>query len=443
MRLVFAALLLLCLLPLSAQADQEWLVASDLHVNPFDSRPDPSGYTVDTNWVLFENSLAEMRRTVPNPAVVVIAGDFLAHSFDAKVHQFAPGETVNGAAQSTMSRIVREFGRAFPHAQFLITLGNNDDPCGDYRTAPNSAYLQRVAQIWEPLVNRGGAAPDFARDFSHGGYYTVNLRGSHSRAVVLDDVFWSFLYRSCGSGAPPPRQLTWLNHTLTQTPGGTRNIVLMHIPPGADAAGTLIAHRFFIVPFLRPNDDSALTSAFAKHRASIAFAVVGHTHRSTFRLVGGVPVLVAPAISPIYKNNPAFLRLLVESSGTLRDYTQFADDLYGDGWFPQFDFAKTYGVSPFDAHSLQVAQQRIGANPDIRAVWIDSLMAGAPDTSEIRWAWRSYWCAQEFTAARYASCAGDQRRVVLLPLVLLAIAALVVAAFVWIVVRLASQRSRT
>ncbi len=145
MHFLFAAVLALT---------QQWLVVSDLHVNPFDRDPHPAYYERDTNWALFDAALARMRATAPDARVVVIDGDVLAHKFGSKVRQARPNQTTSAQALTTISRIERSFAAAFPHAQFLFAMGNNDDACGDYRSAPNTRYLAQVARIWEPLVNR-------------------------------------------------------------------------------------------------------------------------------------------------------------------------------------------------------------------------------------------------------------------------------------------------
>ncbi len=156
MHLLFAALLL-----------GHWLVASDLHVEPGAGGPEPADYGTDTNWTLFDSTVDAMRRADPHPQVIVLSGDFLAHHFPDNVP----------LALRTMARIAKTFDAAFPQAQFVIVPGNNDDPCGDYRATPGTRYFASLARIWEPLVNRNGAAPQFQRDFAEYGWYTARVPG--------------------------------------------------------------------------------------------------------------------------------------------------------------------------------------------------------------------------------------------------------------------------
>jgi len=142
----------------SAQARVDYLFTSDVHLNPMDdpkltdllaaapiaqwdgifasdARP-LANYLADTNASLFHLALAQMRATVPNPQVVLISGDFLAHKYREQ-WKAAASDNSNAAfdafVDKTIAYIAQEFNAAFPNAQFVITLGNNDSPCGRLR----------------------------------------------------------------------------------------------------------------------------------------------------------------------------------------------------------------------------------------------------------------------------------------------------------------------
>jgi hypothetical protein len=383
-----------------------------------------------------------MHRAAPGARVVIISGDFLAHKWGEKVAAADQKRRPSAAALQTMSRIEHTFAQAFPRAQFVIALGNNDDPCGDYRTAPGRAYLAQVARIWAPAVNRGGAAPQFVSSFGRAGYYTARLPVSGMRAIVLDDVYWSMFYRPCGRvrGNPPAEQLKWLNGTLQSAKRGERDVVIAHIPPGIDPTSTLVTHRFVVVPFLNGAMNAGFLSALSAHSHSVAFAIAGHMHRNGFRIAGGVPMLIAPSISPIYENNPAFLRLDVGSGGVLQDYRMFAYSEDSGEWAQAFDFGAAYGVHGVTAARLAALHSRIAVDDAMRDRWAHAAVAGADNWTQIDGAWRAYWCAETEFGGKYARCAGDQRRAVLFPAALLIFAVLVVLGIVALVLRLARQR---
>ena len=422
MHLLFAVLLL-----------HHWLLATDLHVEPGPGETTPSVYQTDTNWALLDSTVAQMRTADPDPGVVILAGDFLAHHFPRNV----------ALAERTMSRIARTFNKAFPHAQFIIVPGNNDDPCGDYRATPASPYFAYIAHLWAPLVNRNGAAPQFEKNFGQYGWYTARLPGG-IRAVALDSVYWSFAYRPCGNyhRDAAQRQLSWFARILGALPAKTRAIVVTHMPPGVDPHSTLLTHRLLIVPFWRADVSTSFARVLTKHSASIAFAVTGHMHRDDFRLLGGVPILVAPSVSPVYDNNPAFLRLDVAQDGTLQDYQPFFYNEWSGAWQREATFDQTFGVHAFTAATLASIHARLRDDPQLRARWAWMFTTASGYREIVSGTWRTYWCAQTELGSAFVDCAGLQRRIEVLPIAAGVAGALVLVLIALGVVRLGQARRR-
>lgn len=422
MHLLFAVLLL-----------HHWLLATDLHVEPGRGGAVPASYESDTNWALFDSTLAQMRRADPSAQVVVLSGDFLAHHFPRNVP----------LAERTMARIAQAFDAAFPHAQFIIVPGNNDDPCGDYRATPGSPYFKYLAHLWAPLVNRNGGAPNFERSFAQYGWYTARLPNGE-RAIALDTVYWSLVYRRCGNYHPdaPQRELSWFARTLDRLPASARAIVVMHIPPGVDGHSTLLTHRLLVVPFWRGDIAASFTKILARHSAAIPFALSGHMHRNDFRLLGNVPILLAPSVSPVYDNNPAFLRLDIDAEGGLQDYEPFIYDEFGGSWEREPGFDETFGANGFSVTAFTAVHERLRTDADARRAWARWFMAGAGYREISAGTWRTYWCAQTELAAGYVACAGLQRRVEVLPIAAGAAAVLVLAFAALLAVRLRRGRRR-
>jgi len=95
---------------------------------------------------------------------------------------------------------------------------------------------------------------------------------------------------------------------------------------------------------------------------------MGHVHKDEYKIIHGknisdlVPVIVAPAISPVYDNNPGF-RIMYFNEGkisdesktrkviTLRDYDQYYTDLResytnnATNWKREYRFSKAYDKS--------------------------------------------------------------------------------------------------
>jgi hypothetical protein len=356
-----------------AAAAMQWLVLNDIHLNPYDARPG-AVYGSDTNPALLNDAIREMRTVNPNPAVIVLGGDFLAHHFPALARARHDDPYRDGSA--TIRNIARSLNRAFPRAQFLVTLGNNDDPCGDYHSEVGGPYAREIARAFAPLVDRNGSAPDFERRFAEGGYYTARLPGG-VRAVVLNSVLWSFVYRgSCQQHASDPgaAEQRWFARALQGGP----SVVVMHVPPGFDAQSTTVARRIVAVPFLSGRNDAAFRKTLREHANDIGFILGAHTHRYDFRVPGDVPMLIASSLSPVYRNNPAFYALTVAGS-TLVDAVPYVDRLRDDGWIREPSFDATYGTKMLDAGQLRAASDRIAADTSLRATWV-----AAYDV----WSWR-------------------------------------------------------
>lgn len=402
-----------CRAPASAAeaAAQTWLVVSDVHLEPFDTRARPSLFGSDTNFALFRSAVAEMRRRVPDPAAVLLPGDFFAHDLVSRARSGASRDAETTAI-ATMRFVADSFARAYPRARFAVALGNNDAPCGDYRTAFGTRFAVAIARLWEPLVNRGGAAPDFVASFVRNGSYTARSPLPGTRLVVFDDVPLSSMYRgNCTGGARDGdgTAMAWLRAALAATPAGTRNVLVMHVPPGYDAFATEKTRGLFPWPFLEPSANAALIDTVTDGTNRVALVVTGHAHRFDFRLAGNVPVVVFGSLSPVYHNNPAFYALDLGAAGTPRDVRAFAFDEWTQSWQPARSFDDKWRTASLDAGALRALHRRLGRDPALRHAW-DDASSGWPSNWKIAWGtwgdWRIPWCAQVYSAGGFTNCAG-------------------------------------
>jgi sphingomyelin phosphodiesterase acid-like 3 len=215
--------------------------------------------------------------------------------------------------------------------------------------------------------------------------------------------------------------------------------VLFHIPPGIDTFSTAqISKRTVLVPFMRPDSRDRFTADLAaKH---IVLAVAGHTHKFAYRIVDAtgpnpVPMLLVPAISPIFGNEPAFLTADVTGGGTLRhvEITSFEHGRWSD-----IGGLRALGVDAFTGPALNDLQARLAANPALRPAFERLYNAGAPSEINDR-NWPIYWCAATaFGTTPFRNCtqAGGfsfitQRGIEALAGVLLFVVAVVIAIDRW------------
>ncbi len=381
-------------------ADRPWLFLSDVHYDTFASASKPANvYSADTNPQLLGSFLAEAKRVAPDPPVVVIAGDFIAH--DAR----------RADSAKTMSYLARRFGAAYPHAQFLFTLGNNDSSCGDYAPPLGGDFLTRVARAWEPLVDKNGSARDFLRTFSRDGSYTATLPRRGLRAVVINDNFFTVRYSGkCAKASTPGDELSALRGALAGAPVGSHNWVLFHVPPGIDAFSTShLTHGLIVVPFLRPRSRDEIVRAIADPRSHVALAIAGHTHKFAFRIVGdgpsSVPMLLVPSISPIFANAPSFLVAPVAADGSLGDVVQYGFD--GHDW-SRLGALSELGVPRFLPAYLRRLQADLLDGSAHRALFA-ALYEGGADSEISPRTWSVYACAATyFTDTAFERCTGKR-----------------------------------
>jgi hypothetical protein len=432
--LVAATLLVTSAAPVQAAAPQAWVVLSDLHFDPFTqprivdrlaaAPPErwraifatgevtaPSGGGSDTNDALLESALDGARNAVPDPRVVIIAGDFLAHDFrvkfdrTAKVHDDA---AYAAFVDKTIAFLAWELQAAFPRAHLLPVIGNNDNACGDYQSTPHDAFLAHMAAAW--AASLGAADPNaFIAQFSTGGYYTTPLPVDGAQAIVLNDVFWSAKYKNaCGDPKADPGgdELRWLQSTQAAIAPGTPVWVIAHIPPGVDVYATLHEPAgSAAVPFLTGHFNDAFLTALDSG-STVVMSITGHTHMDSFRAIGPdpstprAPMLVVAAVSPIFGNAPAFTVLDVDTVTAQVDdeqvyiLTKNRDDWT---WHREYDFDNVYGHGPIDGADLSRAQQTIFDDERVRRRF-------EPDAT-----WRAYWCANvALTVTEYTACAMPQ-----------------------------------
>jgi hypothetical protein len=376
-----------------------WLFVSDVHLDPLSTSAAPPWRGSDTNETLLRSAIAEMQRVDPAPPVVVIPGDFLGHNFNRSY------------ANSTIAHIAQLFGDAFPKAQFVLALGNEDSACGDYVLAPNSPFLTETAAVWEPLVNRHGQAPDFLKTFPRDGFYTTKLPVPGLRAVVIDDSFWSPRYRfGCGSpGADGgAEELADLDRAL---PPGNRekSWVLLHIPPGIDAFSTVhLTHHLAVVPFLETAPRERLLAILRDKRRNVVLGISGHTHKFAFRLVDAdgpdpVPILLVPSLSPIFKNNPMFLTADVGPDGTIRTIEEYA---YDYGVWRDVGGSRDLGLNRISGPALAALDHRLEVDPALRTTFARLYDGGAPPEISAS-NWLGYACAiDSMNASDYRRCEG-------------------------------------
>jgi sphingomyelin phosphodiesterase acid-like 3 len=317
----------------------------------------------DTTYKLFDSSLRAIASNAAKAKFGTVSGDLIAHSFTCKFNAVfpsaKPGE-YQAFVEKTIEFVVNSLRAALPGVPVYAALGNNDSDCGDYQLDANGAFLAVTGKVMTadlPASERKQAESDFAI----GGYMSVPLPLEHTRLLVLDDLFMSRRYQTCGGksdSAPAAAQIAWLERQLNDARRNKEKIwVMTHIPPGVDAYSTATKGKNICAG----NAPTMFLSSEA-----LPEAIFAHTHMDELRLLEpanagseerGVAVKMVASISPVDGNNPSFTLAQIDpESATIKDYKVFvASNQSGvdSKWTEEYDFAKAYSKTEFSAGSIK------------------------------------------------------------------------------------------
>lgn len=425
---VVLALLLVCARPAAAT---EAVVLTDIHFNPLADKSLADAlaaapaeqwagilergserislYGADTDWKLLQAALTALKAQ-PKPDFVLAPGDFLVHGFhDIFNTSFSQHDDAayRRFVATTMRFLALQLEAAVGRAPILPALGNNDSDCGDYRVAPAGPFLAdteaTVAGMIGPALANDGVGDDFAQSWTALGSYVVPLAALPNTSVIaLNDNFFSPHYAdSCGSAAgadPADAMLAWLDRTLAAAASAHRRVILVyHIPPGVDAFATARQNSCPVtpVPLLAAPYAEALHRLMLRYRDTIVADIAGHLHTAAFRILrdGGAGfgfVMIAPALSPIFGQNPSYTRLALNENSAIADATTFylanlPQAAAGEAprWQAEASFDRAWGASGFDTASLETLYRRMATSPAARERWIARYGVQGPASAAI------------------------------------------------------------
>jgi sphingomyelin phosphodiesterase acid-like 3 len=422
--------------PQSATSSQTFLIASDLHFNPF---ADPtlvpalsaalpnqweqilnqskltqySPYGQDTNWWLLHSALDAMRAAEPDPPLVMITGDLLAHGFPqayARTTHDNDREHYRVFVRKTVEFLGIQLRQRFRKSQILLTPGNNDNECGDYDIEADGPFLSDTANLARNLARTGS---HFTAGWKSLGSYALQPRAIRGvRILSVNSVFFSNKYQAASfanackpvDSNAPTRTVAWLESNLAQAARAHQKVWLMfHIPPGIDGFATMMRYQSLsktaapqnlcsnaIVPMWKPVWTASLERLMVEYPNTITASLAGHDHTDDFRVIqAGQPgtqsvlphfVLIDPPISPIYGQNPAFRIVTFSSDGRLGGQSTYyltnlqaaRSDIPGT-WTREYTFAEKWQSPQLDAATLNTIYDRIANDPTARDQWLTLL----------------------------------------------------------------------
>lgn len=416
--LIALALVLLCLRPAAAK---EMVVLSDIHFDPMANTAlvdrlaaaapeqweaifatddtNMSAYGKDTNWPLLRATLAAVKDQ-PKPALVIVTGDFLVHrfrtAFDAAASDHSDA-AFRAFVAKTMRFLALELEAAFPATPILPVVGNNDSVCGDNALRPGGWFLSDTTETAAGMIGPEATASVRQSWQALGNYVVPNPAAPDERIAVVNTNFFSRYYKNaCGSpsdGNPAQATLAWLRLVLSDAATAHRKLWLAyHIPPGIDAFSTAQHPSCPITPvpmFAAPYAEE-FHALMARYRGTVTASFAGHVHMDGFRLLGDDGkafgfVMMNPAVSPIFGQNPAFRRVALDDDGTIADQSVYdlanlpeAARGAAAQWQLEMSFDAAWSLPRFDLASLDVLYHRLGNSAVTLDRWLDFYAVQGP-----------------------------------------------------------------
>jgi hypothetical protein len=449
----------------AAPRESRFLWLSDIHFNPMADaalvdelvKADPaqweavlnrtspaefSQYKSDTNWWLLKSALQQMPKTVGRPAIVIVTGDLLAHGFPQlyKAAMHDEDQQHYGAfVKKTVQFLALQLRAKFPGTRIYVTPGNNDNDCGDYSIQADGAFLDDTAAIARELADGDS---EFAASWKlRGSFNVAHPTVANARLISLNSIFWSQKYEalSPAEGCKPVASnasaelMTWLEESLAAAQRAHEKVWLMfHIPPGIDGYASAMKRKKSvgggatddaatcaqaIVPMWKVEWTAQFDALLAKYGDTVTAAFAAHTHSDDFRVIGTAGegqqfVLMAPAISPIYQQNPSFRVVSYQADGSLADQTTYfltnlpATSAKTKGrWKKEYTYSSQWKAPGINGASLNSVYNRVVAEESARAEWLKFYAVSGPALEGEKPIVQPLYCAVEgLSVESYRQC---------------------------------------
>lgn len=343
----------------------------------------PSKYGEDTDWPLLSSSFAAIRRIAHHAQFTVVTGDVFVHDFRNKFNATATNHDDDAFRQfalKTFQFIAAQLGTIAPGKPVLFTLGNNDGDCGDYALQPYGPFLRNTSSTVEKMLAAVGNKRSEV-DWSDAGNYDVsNPALEHARIISVNSVFFSAKFQNtCGSGGnddPGNDQIAWLESRLADAKVHQEKVwLIFHIAPGIDGWAT--SHAGSVVTMWKPEFADQFNKLVEQYHDTVAISLGGHEHTDDFRLVDHSLILLAPGISPVIGQNPAFRVVTYGDDAKLSDAaTYYLSNLAEfDGgqkadWKPEYSFQEKYGISGLNYETFEKFFNEVGSDREMRNRWM-------------------------------------------------------------------------
>ena len=275
----------------------------------------------DSPLSLLQSAVDDMRTVVENANFTVFTGDWLRHDMDQQP-QLVPSSIAEvGTLLAELSSQPIIAPTVFPD------LGNNDYVPDYYFNITDSVTTSTMRDFTDLLANVSVFESVADREsFRRCGFYRHKVR-NNLLLIVLNPLVWStsLLPVESIAGSDPCGQFQFLNQSLSNAAASSVKVILSgHIPPQVDVWNVLGGMtpeeqegHFWREEFVQRYE--AICAAFSN---TIVLQLFGHSHKFYFDAATAAPLVVLPALSPIFGNNPSYM------IATMDDQTHQVVQLY-------------------------------------------------------------------------------------------------------------------
>jgi len=219
-------------------------------------------------------------------------------------------------------KVVNIMRSAFPDllaaGRFSLGTQGNDDAPENYwfPFTANQSTNPWASNLAEVFTETGAFNLKEANNYSYGGAFSTEIGGL--QIITINTIIYSVAHKPRKPmGDDPFGQFAWLKSQLKAAKARGRPAwIVGHIPPGLETYTlTELWEDTYVANYLALVQDAELGPF-------VAAQLFGHVHACEFRLLpkpanATGPILLSGALSPIYKNNPAF-RVIEYDSETSR-----------------------------------------------------------------------------------------------------------------------------
>jgi hypothetical protein len=140
---------------------------------------------------------------------------------------------------------------------------------------------------------------------------------------------------------------------------------------------------------------SELHALTQRYQDTIAANIAGHLHTDAFRILRNGDklfgfVMIAPAISPIFGQNPSFRRFTLSDDGEISAVNTYYLANLGEAvagatpqWRAEASFEHSWDLVRFDTASLETLYRRLGTSAATQQRWIRTYGVQGPASAAV------------------------------------------------------------